>query len=363
MMQPEKLLKLASDLVVRREEVGILITDPAVIADAKRYAQLAREYKRLEALYEHYQAYQKLEADEKEAQETLADTSASELHELAEEQLAEAREMRPKLLEKIMLLLLPESPDDGKNAIVEIRAGTGGDEAALFARDLFKMYSNYCSSQGWRIEISHSAEGSVGGLKEIIFTVEGSAPYGTLKFESGVHRVQRVPATETQGRVHTSAATVAVFPEADECDVELKESDVRVDTYCASGPGGQGVNTTYSAVRLTHIPTGLVVQCQDTRSQLKNKEQAMKELRSRLYDMEKSKQEAALASQRKSMVSTGDRSAKIRTYNFPQGRLTDHRIGLTLYNLQAIIDGDLQPVVDALAVADNAAKLESATHA
>lgn len=244
---------------------------------------------------------------------------------------------------------------------MEIRAGTGGDEAALFARDLFKMYSAYIDSKGWKIAITDFAEGALGGYKEIVFTVEGEGVYGFLKYESGVHRVQRVPATETQGRIHTSAATVAVFPEADEFDVEIKESDLRIDTFCSSGAGGQSVNTTYSAVRIVHIPTGITVQCQDERSQLKNKAKALAELRTRIYDIEKQKVEEEKAKSRKTMVSTGDRSAKIRTYNFPQGRVTDHRIGLTIHNLSAVLGGEIQPIIDALAMEENSNRLKEAS--
>ena len=243
---------------------------------------------------------------------------------------------------------------------MEIRAGTGGDEAALFARDLFKMYTRFVEGLGWRVEVSSYTEGTLGGYKEIVFSVTGDNAYGTLKYESGVHRVQRVPETEAQGRIHTSAATVAVFPEADEFDVEIKESDLRIDTFCSSGAGGQSVNTTYSAVRIVHVPTGITVQSQDERSQLKNKAKALTELRSRIYNLEHQKYLDEVASRRKTMVSTGDRSAKIRTYNYPQGRLTDHRIGLTLYNLQAVLDGDLKPIIDALSVAENSERLQEA---
>jgi peptide chain release factor 1 len=262
------------------------------------------------------------------------------------------------LEEEIKLLLIPVDPQDGKDAIVEIRGGTGGDEAAIFAGDLFRMYSKYCETKGWKIEVTSSSEGTIGGFKEIIFTVSGENVYGTLKYESGVHRVQRVPVTETQGRVHTSAATVAVLPEAEEFDVEIKESDIRTDIFCASGHGGQSVNTTYSAIRLVHLPTGISVQCQDEKSQLKNKAKAMIELRSRIYNMEYQKYLDEIASKRKTMVSTGDRSAKIRTYNYPQGRITDHRINYTIYNLATFMAGDIQPVIDQLIVAENAERLK-----
>ena len=292
--------------------------------------------------------------------ELLNGTDDEEMKALAKEEIAFADEQCPQLQEKIALLLLPDDPEDGKNAIMEIRAGTGGDEAALFARDLFKMYTRFVEGLGWRVEVSSYTEGTLGGYKEIVFSVTGDNAYGTLKYESGVHRVQRVPETEAQGRIHTSAATVAVFPEADEFDVEIKESDLRIDTFCSSGAGGQSVNTTYSAVRIVHVPTGITVQSQDERSQLKNKAKALTELRSRIYNLEHQKYLDEVASRRKTMVSTGDRSAKIRTYNYPQGRLTDHRIGLTLYNLQAVLDGDLKPIIDALSVAENSERLQEA---
>ena len=266
----------------------------------------------------------------------------------------------PLTIQQIALMLVPEDPEDAKNVIVEIRAGTGGDEAALFARDLFKMYSRFAEQQRWQISVTHVTEGALGGYKEIIFNLSGTAVYGTMKYESGVHRVQRVPETETQGRVHTSAASVVVLPEADEVDVDIKESDLRIDTFCSSGAGGQSVNTTYSAVRIVHIPTGVVVQCQDERSQLKNKAKALAELRSRIYDIERSKQLESVASQRKSMVSTGDRSAKIRTYNYPQGRVTDHRIGLTIHDLDGVMNGNLSTIIDALSVAENTNKMSEA---
>jgi peptide chain release factor 1 len=271
-----------------------------------------------------------------------------------------AEERIPEMEKKIKMLLVPADPEDSKNAILEIRAGTGGDEASIFAGDLFRMYSKFCEKKGWRLEITNVNEGTAGGYKEIVANVSGDGVYGILKYESGVHRVQRVPQTETQGRVHTSAATVAVLPEAEEFDVELKESDIKKDTYCSSGPGGQSVNTTYSAIRLTHIPTGIVVTCQDEKSQLKNLAKAMNELRTRIYNMEYQKYIDEIASKRKTMVSTGDRSAKIRTYNWPQGRVTDHRINLTLYNLQAIINGEIDEIIEKLMIEENAQKLKEA---
>jgi peptide chain release factor 1 len=283
-----------------------------------------------------------------------------DLREMAKEEIDSSEAMIPKKEQEIRLLLVPADPEDGKNAILEIRAGTGGDEASLFAGDLFRMYSKFCERKGWRLEVTNTSEGTSGGYKEIVAKVSGEGVYGILKYESGVHRVQRVPQTETQGRVHTSAATVAVLPEAEEFDVDLRDADIRKDTYCSSGPGGQSVNTTYSAIRLTHIPTGIVVTCQDEKSQLKNLAKAMVELRTRIYNMEYQKYIDAIASKRKTMVSTGDRSAKIRTYNWPQGRITDHRINLTIYNLQAVINGDLDEIIEKLMVEENSERLKEA---
>jgi peptide chain release factor 1 len=292
--------------------------------------------------------------------EILEQETDPELREMAWEEIELAEKMIPEKEKEIKFLLVPADPEDGKNAILEIRAGTGGDEASIFAGDLFRMYSKFCEQKGWRMEVTNISEGTSGGYKEIVAKVTGEGVYGILKYESGVHRVQRVPQTETQGRVHTSAATVAVLPEAEEFDVELKESDIRKDTYCSSGPGGQSVNTTYSAIRLTHIPTGIVVTCQDEKSQLKNLAKAMSELRTRIYNMEYQKYIDEISHKRKTMVSTGDRSAKIRTYNWPQGRVTDHRINLTLYNLQAIINGDIHEIIEKLMIEENAEKLKEA---
>lgn len=342
----------------RFREVSQQITDPEIIADMKRYIQLNKEYKDLEEIVNVYMDYRNVIENIQSSKDILATEKDEEFRDMAKMELEELTEKEEKLQEEIKLLLVPSDPQDGKNAIVEIRAGTGGDEAAIFAGDLFRMYIKYCEKKGWRTEIVDMNEGTSGGYKEIVFNVSGNKVYGTLKYESGVHRVQRVPQTETQGRVHTSAATVAVLPEADEFDIDLKQSDIRKDTYCSSGPGGQSVNTTYSAIRLTHIPSGLVVTCQDQKSQIKNLEKAMKVLRTRLFDLEYKKYLDEIASKRKTMVSTGDRSAKIRTYNYPQGRVTDHRIGLTLYNLSAIIDGDIEEIIDALKVAENAEKLK-----
>lgn len=343
----------------RWEEVGKLITDPSVIADMKRYVKLNKEYKDLEPLVEAYHQYKYTVENIASSKEILETEKDAEFRELAKLELDELSTKKDSLEEEIKFLLIPKDPTDAKNAVVEVRAGTGGDEASIFAGDLFRMYSKYCDTKGWKTEIVDVSEGTSGGYKEIIFNVIGENVYGTLKFESGVHRVQRVPATETQGRVHTSAATVAVLPEAEEFDVQIDMNEVRKETYCSSGPGGQSVNTTYSAVRLTHIPTGVVAQCQDQKSQIKNFEKALNVLRSRIYEIELQKRNAEIDSQRKSMVSTGDRSAKIRTYNYPQGRVTDHRINLTLYSLSSIIDGDIQKIIDELKIVENAEKLKS----
>ncbi|MCC8145912.1 MAG: peptide chain release factor 1 [Bacteroidales bacterium] len=357
-MSHSSLLEKLDILVIRFEEIGKLITDPAVIADMKRFVKLNKEYRDLEKITVARNKYKQVLTTIEEAKTILDAESDPELREIAKEELDECSQQLPVLEEEIKLLLVPADPQDSKNAIVEIRGGTGGDEAAIFAGDLFKMYSKYCESKGWKVVVTSFSEGTIGGFKEIIFTVTGENVYGILKYESGVHRVQRIPVTETQGRVHTSAATVAVLPEADEFDVEIKESDIRVDTFCSSGAGGQSVNTTYSAIRLVHIPTGITVQSQDERSQLKNKAKAMVELRSRIYNMEYQKYLDEIASKRKTMVSTGDRSAKIRTYNYPQGRVTDHRINYTIYNLPAFVGGDIQGVIDQLIVAENAERLK-----
>ncbi len=339
-------------------EVERLLSEPDLMSDMKRYVQLNKEYKDLEDIAALYKEYKNVIENIASAKDIIAKEKDEEFREMAKEELDTLLEKREELEEKIKIELLPNDPQDSKNAIVEIRAGTGGDEAAIFAGDLFRMYMKYCENKGWKTEIVDVNEGTSGGYKEVIFNVTGKGVYGLMKYESGVHRVQRVPQTETQGRVHTSAATVAVLPEADEFDVELKISDVRKDTYCSSGPGGQSVNTTYSAVRLTHEPTGIVVTCQDQKSQIKNYEQALKVLRTRLFDVEHKKYLDEIATQRKTMVSTGDRSAKIRTYNYPQGRMTDHRINLTMYNLGPIMDGEIDNIIEALQVAENAEKLK-----
>ncbi|WP_271406576.1 peptide chain release factor 1 [Tenacibaculum soleae] len=342
----------------RYDEVSDLIIQPDVIMDQKRYVKLSKEYKDLGKVVKRGDEYKSLTDAIEEAKEILADGSDAEMVEMAKMEMDEAKVRIPILEEEIKFLLIPKDPEDSKNAVVELRAGTGGDEASLFAGDLFRMYTKYCEGRGWKVSTVDYSEGTNGGFKEIQFEVSGDDVYGTLKFEAGVHRVQRVPQTETQGRVHTSAATCMVFPEAEEFDVEINPKDVRIDFFCSSGPGGQSVNTTYSAVRLTHIPTGLVAQCQDQKSQHKNKEKAFKVLRSRLYDLELAKKQAEDAARRGTMVTSGDRSAKIRTYNYPQGRVTDHRIGLTLYDLSNIVNGDIQKIIDELMLAENTSKLK-----
>ena len=320
--------------------------------------KLNKEYKDLKAVVDKREEYKILLDNISEAKEIIKDGSDAEMVEMAQLELDEASEKLPVIEDEIKFLLIPKDPEDSKNVIVEIRAGTGGDEASIFAGDLYRMYTKFCSDKKWKTEIEDISEGTSGGFKEIIFSISGADVYGDMKFESGVHRVQRVPQTETQGRVHTSAASVAVLPEAEEFDIDVKESDIRKDTYCSSGPGGQSVNTTYSAIRLTHNPTGIVVTCQDQKSQLKNYAKALIELRSRIYALEHQKYLDEISSKRKTMVSTGDRSAKIRTYNYPQGRMTDHRINLTMYNLSAIIDGDIQEIIDKLQVEENAERLK-----
>ena len=352
------LLEKYESIKHRFEEISQQIIDPEVMSDMKRFVKLNQEYKRLEQLTAKFREYKNLADSYESGREILANETDEDLREMAREEMEMAEQLLPEKEKEVKMLLVPVDPEDSKNAILEIRAGTGGDEASIFAGDLFRMYSKYCEKKGWRLEVTNTSEGTVGGYKEIVAKVTGDGVYGILKYESGVHRVQRVPQTETQGRVHTSAATVAVLPEAEEFDVELKDSDIRKDTYCSSGPGGQSVNTTYSAIRLTHIPTGIVVTCQDEKSQLKNLAKAMTELRTRIYNMEYQKYIDDIATRRKTLVSTGDRSAKIRTYNWPQGRVTDHRINLTMYNLQAIINGEIDEIIDKLMVEENAEKLK-----
>ena len=341
-------------------EIEQQMNDPSITSDMKRYVKLSKDYKDLQPVVKAYHDYKSLLDTIAECKELLSTEKDEELREMAKEELNLCTERKDTMEEEIRIMLIPADPQDSKNAVVEIRGGTGGDEACLFAGDLFRMYTRYCEKRHWKIEIIDFNEGTAGGYKDITFNVSGEKVYGTLKYESGVHRVQRVPATETQGRVHTSAAAVVVLPEAEEFDVDLNMSDVRIDTFCASGPGGQCVNTTYSAVRLTHIPTGIVVSCQDQKSQIKNKEKAIIVLRTRLYEREYNKYMEEMSSKRKTLVATGDRSEKVRTYNYPQSRVTDHRIGYTMYNLPAFMDGDIQDLIDAIQLAENAEKLKEA---
>lgn len=339
-------------------EISQQIIQPEVVSDSKRYSKISKEYKDLEKIVVHYDAYNKLLKDIAGAKELLSNEKDEDLREMAKEELNELLPRQEIMEKELKEMLIPKDPNDSRNIILEIRGGTGGDEAAIFAGDLFRMYQRYAEKNGLRISVMDFTEGSTGGYKEIVAKMEGEDVYGKLKFESGVHRVQRVPVTESQGRVHTSAATVAVLPEAEEVDVEINMNDVRVDTFNSSGAGGQSVNTTYSAVRLTHIPSGLVVSCQDERSQLKNKDKALNVLRSRLYEIELNKQNDAISSQRKSMVGSGDRSDKIRTYNYPQSRVTDHRIGYTVYNLPSVMEGDINDFIEQLRIAENAARMQ-----
>lgn len=354
----EKVLSLQDKFKNLQEQ----LSSPEAMSDMKKYVQLNKDYKELEPIIKAGLEYKKTLDNIASAKDILANEKDEDLREMAKEEISELEPKIPQMEENIKLLLIPADPDDSKNAIVEIRGGAGGDEAAIFAGDLFRMYQHFAESKGWKLEVTDQTPGTSGGFKQIVFKLSSNTDgvYGVMKYESGVHRVQRVPQTETQGRIQTSAASVAVFPEAGEFDVELNWSDIRLDLFCASGPGGQGVNTTYSAVRLTHIPSGLVVQCQEERSQLKNKDRAFEELRTRLYNLEHQKYLDEIASKRKTMVSTGDRSAKIRTYNYPQGRVTDHRINWSMYNLPVFMNGDIQEVIDQLQIAENAERLKEA---
>ncbi len=358
MAQYNSLFEKLEGIRLRFEEVSTQITDPSIISDQKRYVKLNKEYRDLEKVVAAQSRYKNTLDNIASSKQILKEESDEEMRDMAKGELDELEDLLAPMEEEIKLLLLPSDPQDAKNAIVEIRAGTGGDEASIFAGDLFRMYTKYCERRNWKVEVSNTSEGTAGGFKEVVFNVTGDGVYGILKYESGVHRVQRVPQTETQGRVHTSAASVAVLPEAEEFDVVVRMEDIRKDTYCSSGPGGQSVNTTYSAIRLTHIPTNIVVTCQDQKSQLKNFDKALIELRSRIYNLEYQKYIDEISSKRKTMVSTGDRSAKIRTYNYPQGRITDHRVNFTLYNLPVVMDGELQPVIDKLIIEENAERLK-----
>ncbi|MEO8147890.1 MAG: peptide chain release factor 1 [Bacteroidia bacterium] len=342
------------------KEIEEQLSAPDLISDMKRYAALNRQYKEMKTIVDKSQDYKLVVDHYDEARHLLNTEKDEEVKEMAKAELESLEEKRNQLEDEIRLLLIPADPEDSKNAIFEIRAGTGGDEASIFAGDLYRMYTRYIEARGWKIDLVDYSPGTTGGYKEIIFNVIGEGSYGKMKYESGVHRVQRVPLTETQGRVHTSAATVAVLPEADEFDVDVKESDLRKDYFCSSGPGGQSVNTTYSAVRLTHLPTGVVVQCQDEKSQTKNYSKALGVLRSRIYEVENQKRLDEISKKRKTMVSTGDRSAKIRTYNYSQSRVTDHRIGLSTFNLPGFMDGNIQEFIDALQLAENAEKMKEA---
>ena len=367
-MADSSLLNRLEGLDARYEEIGTLITDPSVIADQKRYVKLTKEYKSLENLLNAANKYKKLLTDIEEFKFLIANESDAEMREMAKEELDASEPLIPKMEEEIKLLLIPEDPEDSKNVVLELRGGTGGDEAAIFAGDLARMYTRYCEQKGWSVQVSSCTEGAAGGFKEIVMSIKGDNVYGTLKYESGVHRVQRVPATETQGRVHTSAASVAVLPEAEPFDVHINEGEIKWDTFRSGGAGGQNVNKVNSGVRLRYMWTNLntneqqeiLIECTETRDQPKNKERALARLRTFIYDNEHKKYMEDIASRRKTLVSTGDRSAKIRTYNYPQGRITDHRIGYTIYNLPAFMDGDIQDCIDHLIVAENAEKLKEA---
>jgi peptide chain release factor 1 len=357
-MAENMILERLKGVKTRFIEVGELLTSHDILSDMERYVKLSKEFKDLQPIIEAYEKYKLTISNISSTKEMLANEKDEEMREMAKAELDMLTAQLADLEEEIRWLLIPADPEDDKNAVIEIRAGTGGDEASIFAGDLYRMYTKFFEQKGWKSEINRVSEGTAGGYKEIVMSVAGDGVYGLMKYESGVHRVQRVPQTETQGRIHTSAASVVVLPEADEFDVVIKTEDIRKDTYCSSGPGGQSVNTTYSAIRLTHVPTGIVVTCQDEKSQLKNYDKALAELRTRLYNLEYQKYLDEVSHKRKTMVSTGDRSAKIRTYNYPQGRMTDHRINYTVYNLPSILDGNIQEVIDRLQMAENAERLK-----
>ena len=348
-------------LETRYQELERSLASPEVISDSGKYQKAAKAHSELTPVVEKYREYKDLKRGIEESKAVLAEEKDAEMRAYAQEELDKLEERAVAVEQELKVLLLPKDPNDEKNIVLEIRAGTGGDEATLFAAEMFRMYTRFAETQRWKVEVLSTSESGVGGLKEVIAIIEGDRVYSRLKYESGVHRVQRVPQTEQQGRVHTSAVTVAVLPEAEDVDIKIEAKDLRIDTFCSSGPGGQSVNTTYSAVRVTHIPTGVVVSCQDEKSQLKNREKAMRVLRSRLYEIELQKQQEQLAKERRAIVGSGDRSEKIRTYNFPQNRVTDHRIGLTLHQLGDVIDGKLQPIIDALVTHYQAEKLKQET--
>ncbi len=355
------MIEKLEEIVHRFEEVGQLMVQPDIMSDMANFTRLSKEYKDLEKIVAVYKDYKNVLSNLDSAKEVLQHEKDPEFKEMAKRELEELEPQKEKLAEKLKQLLIPKDPADSKNAILEIRAGAGGDEASIFAGDLLRMYQKFSEQQGWKLTITDFVDGTAGGFNKVVANVTGTDVYGKLKYESGVHRVQRVPATETQGRVHTSAASVVVLPEMDDVEVELDMNDIRRDEFCSSGPGGQSVNTTYSAIRLTHLPTGIVVQCQDQKSKLKNYDKALKELKSRLYAMELQKQQEEVGAERKSMIGSGDRSDKIRTYNYPQGRVTDHRIGKSVHNLPAVMDGDILPFIEELQIAENAEKMKEGT--